>query len=118
MFSGIVHDSVELRKLITENPDLPIVVLVGENAWSGEYGYECCTNVTCCVKEILDCETPFKEENVFTDQSDFEEDLSDYLVELPEFSDLTDEEFDEQLKKEMEKYNPYWKKVIVIRADN
>ena len=118
MSSGIIHDSVELRKFITENPDLPIVVLAGEYAWSGEYGYEYCTNVTCGIEEILDCKTPFNKETVFTDQGYFEEQLSDYLAELPGFSDLTDEEFDGRLQEEIAKYNPYWKKVIAIYADN
>lgn len=29
---GLIHDASELRKLIAENPDLPIVVLAGDEA--------------------------------------------------------------------------------------
>lgn len=35
---SIIHDSAELRQLIAENPKLPIVVLAGENANTGDYG--------------------------------------------------------------------------------
>lgn len=31
----LIHDATELRKLIAENPDLPIVVLAGEDANNG-----------------------------------------------------------------------------------
>ena len=31
--TGLVHDTTELRKLIAENPELPIVVLAGEESW-------------------------------------------------------------------------------------
>lgn len=115
---GIVHDTTELRKLIAENPDLPIVVAVGEYAWSGDYGYECCTNVSCEISVVLDCETPFNSEYIFTDEDYFVEQLADYLTLSPKTKTLTDKEFDKLLKEEIAKYKPYWKKVITITADN
>lgn len=115
---GIVHDTAELRKLIAENPDLPIVVLVGEEAYSGEWGYEYCTNASCGLDEILGCEIPFGNGIVPTDKDDFKEQLADYLCDLPEWKTLSEEEFDRRLKEEVAKYDPYWKKVIAIRADN
>lgn len=36
----LIHDATELRKLIAENPDLPIVVLASEEANSGEWGWQ------------------------------------------------------------------------------
>lgn len=114
----IVHDTTELRKLIAENPDLPIVVLVGEKAYSGEWGYEYCTNVSCHLGKVLDCEIPFGNGIVPTDKDDFEEQLAEYLYDLPEWKSLSDEEFDRRLKEEVAKYEPYWKKVIAICADN
>ncbi len=116
--SGFVHDSAELRKLIAENPDLPIVVLVGEYAYSGEWGYEYCSNVSCGVEVILDCEIPFGDGIVPTDKEIFKESLADHLISLPGIEDLTDEEFDTRLKEELAKYEPHWKKVIAICADN
>lgn len=115
---GIVHDTTELRKLIAENPDLPIVVLVGQEAASWEYSWAYCTKVSCGLDEILDCEIPFGGGIVPTDKDDFEEQLADYLCDLPENKGLSDSEFDKLLKEEMAKYEPYWKKVISISADN
>lgn len=115
---GIVHGTTELRKLIAENPDLPIVVLVSEEAYSGEWGYEYCANVSCDLGEVLDCKIPFGGGIVPTDKDDFEEQLADYLCDLPENKGLSDSEFDKLLKEEMAKYEPYWKKVISISANN
>ena len=115
---GIVHDTTELRKLIAENPGLPIIVLVGEEAYLGEWGYEYCANVSCDLREVLDCEIPFGGGIVPTDKDDFEEQLADYLYDLPENIGLSDSDFDKLLKEEVAKYDPYWKKVIAIYADN
>lgn len=115
---GIIYDNSKLRKLIAENPELPIVVLVGEYAWSGEYEYEYCTDITCRIDEILDCETPFDDDMVFSDRDDFEEHLADYLMILPEAENLTDKEFDKIVEIEALKYAPYWRKVISIRIDD
>ncbi len=115
---GIVHDTTELRKLIAENPDLPIVVLAGEQAWIYGFAYGYCTNVSCEIGWVLDCETPCGGETIYSYRSDFEEDLGDYLYDLPECEKLTDEEFDKRLKEELAKYEPYWKKVIAIYANN
>lgn len=112
----IVHDAAELRKLIAENPDLPIVVCVGEEAYSGEWGYEYCTNVFCKLDEILDCEIPFGNGIVPTDKDEFEEQLADYLY--CENKELSDEDFDNLVKTELAKYEPFWKKAIAIRVNN
>ncbi|MCX4356855.1 MAG: hypothetical protein OSJ43_11665 [Oscillospiraceae bacterium] len=113
-----VHDTAELRKLIAENPNLPIVVLVGQEAASWEYAWTYCTKVYCGLDEILDCEIPFGGGIIPTDKDDFEEQLADYLCDLPENKGLSDSEFDKLLKEEMAKYEPYWKKVISISANN
>ncbi len=115
---GFVHDSTELRRLIAENPDLPIVVIVGEYAWSGEFGWEYCANVWCEVDDILDCETPFNCDYIYSDRDRFEEDMENYLYDLPEMRALADKEFEQAVKAEIAKYEPYWKKVIAIKADN
>lgn len=35
-----LEDTTELRKLIVENPDLPLIVFCGENSWHNWYPYE------------------------------------------------------------------------------
>ena len=106
--TGIVIDSKELRKLIVENPDLPIVVLAGEDAWLDEgFCWWFCSDVRAKLSEVLDCQLPFGN-TIYTDRGDFEEDLADYLNEPDE----------DKFNAELRKYDPYWKKVIAIYADN
>lgn len=113
-----VKDASELRKLIAENPELPIVVLVGREAACDEYGYTYCHCVSCRIDEILDCEVPYNNELVESDRENFEEMMADWLCDQDGFKDMTDEEFEIALKAEIAKYEPYWKKCICILADN
>lgn len=55
---NLSKSSDELKQLITENPDLPIVVLVGQYAVLDDYGYTYCSDIHFCIDEILDCELP------------------------------------------------------------
>lgn len=111
---NIIKDSTELRKLIAENPNLPIVVMVGEEAAASGWCWTYCTDVKCRVGEVLDKECPWESERIYNDKIEFEEDLGDYL------SDLADSvaELDEMIEQEIEKYKPYWHKAIIITADN
>lgn len=110
--------SDELKQLIAEYPDLPIVVLVGRYAALDDYGYTYCTQIHFSIEEILDCTLPFGDDYVYNDRDDFENALSDYLADCEEYENLSDEEFQTLLDKELSKYEPYWKKVIAITGDN
>ena len=56
------------------------------------------------------------DDTVFTDRDRLEEKIADDLYE--EYNNKTDEEYNEAVKRELEKYEPYWKKVIAIYATN
>lgn len=115
---NLTKSSDELKRLIAENPDLPIVVLVGQDAVSDDYGYTYCSDIHFSIEEILDCTLPFGDDYVYNDRDDFEDALSDYLAGCEEYENLSDEEFQTLLTKELSKYEPYWKKVIAIKGDN
>ena len=102
---NLSKSSDELKQLIAENPDLPIVVLVGRYAVSDDYGYTYCSDIHFSIEEILDCTLPFGEGCVYIDGNE-------------EYPNLSDEEFQTLLAKELSKYEPYWKKVIAIKGDN
>lgn len=34
-----IKDTAELKKLILENPDLPLLIFCGEESWNGDYAY-------------------------------------------------------------------------------
>ena len=111
----LTQNTEELRKLILENPDLPIAVLVGENANTGDYWYyQYCNEISFQIEEILDCD--FFNGYVYTDRDDLENGIVDKLA--PFFKYKSDKEFEEAVQKEIEKYEPYWKKVIAIYVDN
>lgn len=112
---GIVHDASELRKLIAENPDLPICVLVGREAASDEFAYTYCTDVRAYIGEILDCEVSTRE-CVITDRDDLKDALDDLYCD--EYADLSDDEYDKAIEAKIAEYEPFWKKAIVVYADN
>lgn len=73
------HDTSELRKYITENPDLPILVMAGEDANIGD-AYWMVASVTCCtIGEYLSVIGP-NEEKVYIDRDELEEDIADYAT--------------------------------------
>lgn len=115
---NLSKSSDELKQLIADNPDLPIVILVGQYAVSDDYGYTYCSDIHFSIEEILDCTLPFGDDYVYNDRNDFEYALSDYLADCEEYENLSDEEFQTLLTKELGKYEPYWKKVIAIKGDN
>lgn len=118
---NLAKNTEELRRLILENPDLPIVVLASEDANCGDYGWQYCAKISVGIEQILDCEVPFSE-YIQTDKDEFEERFEEWLWDELCGSDkgltLTEEEFQKRLTAEKEKYSPYWKTVISISADN
>lgn len=108
----------ELKKLIAEHPDYPIVVMVANEVVADDfYGWWYAPSLSFSIGEILDCEQDVNDEKVYVDRNDFEEDLADILGDSGDYDETTDEEFDKIVQEELKKYEPYWKKVIQIRAD-
>lgn len=112
----LTEKSDELKNLILENPDLPIVVLAGEEANGGDHCWVFCSSISFGIDEILDCDYYDYDDTVFTDRNRLEEKIEDDLYE--EYNNKTDEEYNEAIKCELAKYEPYWKKVIAIYATN
>ena len=108
----------ELKKLITEHPDLPIVVIVSSDVVADDgYAWWYAPDIRFTMGEILDCEQDINDEKTYIDRDDFEEDLAYILGDSGDYDETTDEEFDKIVQEELKKYEPYWKKVIQIRAD-
>ena len=113
---GLSHKSDELRKLIIENPDLPIVVLASDEANCGNWCWQYCFDVSCGLSEILDCDYCDNYDTIFTDRDYLEEYISNSLYD--EYCDKSPEEYDEAVRRKMEELEPYWTKVIAIYASN
>ena len=110
------HKSDELKKLILENPDLPIVVLAGQDSITGYHSWTFCSSLFCCISEILDYDYYDYDESVYTDRDRLEENLWDDLCD--QYDEATEEELNKLLKERLDYLEPYWTKVIAIYADN
>ena len=113
---SLAKNSDELKKLILENPDLPIVVLAGEEATSGDYRWMYCSDISFAIDEILDWDFYDYDDTVFTDRNGLEEYIEDMLYD--EYYDKSDEEYETAVKDKLAELEPYWKKVIAIYATN
>ena len=106
----------ELKRLIAENPDLPIVVLASEDANDGDHNWMFCSKISFSIDEILDCDYADYGDTVFTDRERLEEKISDDLYE--DFKDAPEAEYDAAVAKRLAELEPFWKKVITIWASN
>lgn len=109
-------ESDELKKLILENPDLPIVVLAGEEANGGGHYWMFCSSISFRIDEILDCDFYDSDDTVFCDRDSLEEYIEEMLYD--EYCDKSDEEYDKAIKNKLAELEPYWTKVIAIYATN
>ena len=108
----------ELKKLIAEHPNYPIVVLVnGELAADDSYYWWYAPNIRFTIGELLDCEQDINDEKIYSDRDEFEEDIR-YRLECSEFFDKWDgDEFEMRVRETLEEYESYWIDVIAIYAD-
>lgn len=113
--TGLLHDCHKLRKLILENPDLPLLIFAGEDCNSGDYAYMSCSYVSASVGEFLDCQQTVNDERCYTDRDEFQEDLEDMLYQN---FDGSDREFEKYAEKILCEYDPYWKPAIIVYVDN
>lgn len=116
--TGMAHKCEELKKLIQENPDLPLVVLADEEANTGDYSTMFCYSVWAELGEFLDCQQTVNDERGYTDRDDFEEAVSDMLANSGDYDGLSDDEFDAEVKRVMAEYEPYWRKCILVTVGN
>lgn len=113
---ALSKESDELKKLILENPDLPIVVLAGEDANDGYWGWTYCSRISFDIGEILDCDFYDYDDSVFVDRDRLEEYIEDMLYD--EYSEKSDEEYENAINDKLAELEPYWTKVITIYATN
>ena len=119
--TDLVHETDELRKLLIENPGVPLVIFAGKDASLGDYGYTSCSRAAAYKGEILDCMQEINKEKLYIDRAEFEDDLYDYLYEYYEMADSydgTDDNFEAYFKNHLKEYEPYWKDAIILFVNN
>lgn len=114
-----LHATDELRRLIIDNPGLPLLVMAGPEAYSDDYspGYTLCDYVKAGLGEVLDS-TDFDDEWVITDRDELEERIRENPDFVDEHSNLSDEEFDKAVEEKMKLYDGNWVKAIIVKVDN
>ena len=113
---SLTKNSDELKKLIFENPDLPIVVLASDDASFGDWAWTYCSSVSFHIDEILDCDFYDYDDTVFADRDRLEEYIEDMLYD--EYHNKSEEEYETAIKNKLAELEPYWTKVIAIHASN
>ena len=113
---SLVKSSDELKKLILENPDLPIVILANEDSVCDYWGWTYCSSISFGIGEILDCDFYDYDDSVFTDRERLEERVVDDIY--YENEEKSEEYCEELVKRRLAELESYWKKVIVIYATN
>lgn len=106
----------ELKQLILDNPDLPIVVLTETEVVADDsYGYWYGSNIKFNITEIIEYQGLYDNYfHVYEDREELEEKIANDLADDERYCDLSDEQFDAMLKIKMKEYEPMWTKVIAI----
>lgn len=108
---SIMEINKEFVKLVAENPELPIKVFING---------ECCEDDNCWyVGEVYDCKvteiTEYDDKYYERDDFDWLKDIiSDEVYDEPEYVNLTDEEFDEEMEEKVEWLG--WERVILLKV--
>lgn len=86
-----LKDTTELRKLIIDNPDLPLLIFCGEESWDGEHAYNSAFASQGAIQELTLYESGY--DAIWMDKEDYAEKLADDLCNDEEYKDMTDEEY-------------------------
>ena len=88
-----LNNTSHLRKLIIDNPDLPILVFCGEDSYTGKFSYEQAPVHSVNVQEL----TLYK--NVWVDKDEFRERLSESLSNEKTYQDWSSRDFDQMINE-------------------
>lgn len=116
--SGLLHSADELKQLIAENPDLPIVVFAGDDANIGDYSYTSCSYIKAYKGEFLDCAQTVNDCMCYTDRDEFEDDVADALAGEEQYRALPVDEFNFLVERTVNEYDDFWKPCILLHVDN
>lgn len=114
---NLTKQTTELKELIAEHPDYPIIVLAGQDAVCDEYDYTFCQSVSFEIGQILDCYTPYDGEYVFRTEDDLREAIENALCDDESYN-LPDDKFEQLIDEKVKEFEPFWKDVIFIFANN
>lgn len=113
--TGLMHTGEQLRKLLIEHPNLPLLVFAKDSANSGDYYAMSCTDISAEVGEFLDCQQQYNDCYCFTDRAEFRDEIAENVFFEQE---ITDEELERETERIFAEYEPYWKSCIILTVGN
>lgn len=102
-----LKDTSELRKLILENPDLPLLIFANEDVNNGDYSYTLADVNSVSIQKLA----LYNDEQWF-DEDEFEEEIADKMSMDDEYKNLSGADFDKAFKEKIN--NIVFVKAIVI----
>jgi len=92
-----LNDTTVLRQLILENPDLPLLIFCGEDAWHDNgWSYM----MAYATKGEISTLALYNDE-LWVDEDEYRERLEDDLCDKEEYAGLSNKEWDEMIDKKM-----------------
>ena len=113
--TGLMHSGEQLRKLLLEYPELPVIVFANDSANSGDYACLSCMDISVEVGEFLDCQQEYNDCYCFTDRDEFRDEIAENVFFGQE---ITDEELERETERIFAEYEPYWKPCIIMTVGN
>ena len=92
-FDFSLNDTTELRRLILENPELPLLIFCGEDAWHDDYTYEM------AYASKGDIRTLTLYHNKWMNEEEYESELIDDLCD--DYEEMSDEEFHQMIEQKI-----------------
>ena len=105
-----LKDTSNLRQLIIDNPELPLIIFCGEESWDGEHSYSSANASNGSIKELTLYDDGY--DSIWMEKEDCAERLSYELSDMEEYEDMTDEEYDKMIADKVAKAE--FVKAIVI----
>ena len=90
-----LKDTAILKSLILENPELPLLIFVGEEAWGGEHSYNQADTTRGAVEKL----TLYGDK--WLNKEDYEDELYDDLSYEEEYKNMSDEEYNKMIDKKV-----------------
>lgn len=90
-----LQDTSNLRQLILDNPDLPLIIFCGDESWDGEHAYNSASASKGSIQELALYDDGWDE--TWMEKEEYREKLEDDLYDDEEYKDMSDEEFNNMI---------------------
>lgn len=114
----LLNECKELKELMFQNPDLPLLFMAGNTGYYGDFAYMSCSVVNASKCEILDDLTNFGDGSIYTSRDQLREDIEFYLLDNKENLKLSEKELSKLVDEEVKKYEDKWSECIIVYVGN